>query len=228
MGWLIIPVFIFLIFALGGWRRGFPLALVFSGASLFSHDMLFSIPIVSGFVFALTGMCYQPTKETTKVPLNYTDIWHSRVIALSATLIIATFSIGTITTILNQKQLPSTLPVTISEYLNKNVAYVPIPPLYPTGMFRRDNSTSIMSKKYSNDSYECSWTIEEVLQGKKSCAFIDQHAILFKAKNGLYPLELSTELSVHPLFIFVLIILMLWVISWWFLAFRSKDNLRSI
>lgn len=225
-GWLIVPIFILLIFWLAGLQRGFPLAVLISGASFFSHDIFVALPLIAALVVLVSGL--------VSVKLTMAD--QSDPVERSAALVAVLVAVSSLLVVKGVGDMVSPYRTTIAaesvNHLGGAAYYASLTPPNPQGIMRiaRLNEPTSLPRMHEAGEVigRCDSSIEKVIsEGGGRCNY-DSLNVVFSTSDNSSPLEngrayaFSAAVSIHPLLIAMVLAVQLWAILWCFVAFRRR------
>lgn len=225
-GWLIVPLFAFLIFSIAGLQRGLPSAVLISGASFFSHDLFVALPLVAALIVILTGLIGEEIEVLDECERG------SRVTALVAVLCAVACLVATIGVSDMLTTYRTTIDAARVGHMGGAAYYVALTPPNPPGLLRMVNSRKLsrMPSMYAAGELigSCDSSVEEVvLKGGGRCSS-DGLNVVFSTPNNTSPQEysrsfsFSAPVSLHPLLVFLVVTVQVWAILWCAMAFRRN------
>lgn len=230
VGWLIIPALVGLLLYLGGWRRGGAVAILVAAAALFSHDLLFALPLVSAFVLIFPSISQWNTEGAKRTVSPALLAGLAAAIALACALAYA-----------HERHRHPSYKLDVSGNTIKHLAgaayYVPLPAVAPPGVLRLDAEGKdgsgggglSMSEDGTPLVIESNDMKSIGLMGPGRYGFHKMWAI-FSSSDGTRPnsnertYHVSADVVIHPLFTLAVLASIVWAALWVAVAYNFRRN----
>jgi hypothetical protein len=218
VGWIIIPALIAALVILGG-RRAVPGSVLIALAGLFSHDLLFAMPLVASIPLLFASVCRD--RATSEIPGRGPRL------ALSI-VAIAVASVCVMTDVVEQNNLPQyRVEFTGNQigHLSGNEYYAELPMISPRGIFRLGaegreyfrGGGIIVSEGGAQLPMAGSFPAEIRREGSGRYGFHNMWA-LFSSSDGSSPqfngrtYQVTAEVVMHPLFLLCVLVSIGWAV----------------
>lgn len=225
VGWLLIPLLMFFMLNIAGWRRGLPAAVLLAGAAVFSHDVLLALPLVASLVLVLSGLFAIAEQE---IPVS--DRAEKRVkisLAVIALGLCGVVLLALFTLVTRPAKYDHVIPPGDVISYGGNSYYALLPAPAPKGMVRlQDQSVALMESGLRlgpGDAY--ARDIQEKGQGRYAYANL---GVLFSASDNSNPAEsdkqyrLIGSIETSQLSIIMIFMMFAWALMWVYAAFRQR------